>query len=35
MTVMSNQLGYMDGFLTAQFAVKEEEVAITIAEDNV
>jgi hypothetical protein len=31
MGVMSNQIGYMDGFLTAHFAVKEE---VSVAEDN-
>ena len=27
MTLMSNQIGYMDGFLMSQFAVKEQEVS--------
>ena len=32
MGVMSNQIGYMDGFLTAHFAVKEEDVAVQVAD---
>jgi len=35
MMQMSNQIAYMDGFLTAQFAVKEEEEIAVSAEENV
>jgi hypothetical protein len=35
MTLMSNQIAYMDGFLMSQFAKEEEVVAEVAAEDNV